>query len=67
MTTKQFSNLSNQAHGFSDRVLLELAVRSGQVDSKQIAAHEEAGELRWEQVVTRSPAFDRIVQDLTSP
>ena len=49
----------------SERVLLELAVRSGQVDSKQIAAHEEAGELS-----IPSPgeaAFNRIVQDLTIP
>ena len=51
----------------SERALLELAVRSGQVDSKQIAAHEAARELRWEQVVTRCPAFDRIVAELTNP
>ena len=48
----------------SDRVLLELAVRSGQVDSKQIAAHEEAGELS---TTPGETAFNRIVRELTNP
>lgn len=48
----------------SERVLLELAVRSGQVDSKQIVAHEKAGELS---TTLGETVFNRIVEDLTKP
>lgn len=48
----------------SERVLLELAVRSGQVDSKQIAAHEGASELS---TTPGEIVFNRIVHELTNP